>query len=239
MTKAGTRERKSSNRRGDSPNLVDTVVDQLRQLILKGEFGDTGEMPSEGDLGTQFGVSRTVTREAMRILRTQGLVDVSRGKMPRVRPVDPMVAVESLQNHLHRSSASLAQLIEIRHALEPAIASLAAERATLADIEKMRELILAQEKAAGLNDQIEADIQFHNKLALATRNPIFPLLLSTVLPLMFESRRRTISKVGVARALIGHRAILEAVHQRDAKGARAAMEMHLGMAVEDLNRFGT
>ena len=239
MTKAGTRERKSSNRRGDSPNLVDTVVDQLRQLILKGEFGDTGEMPSEGDLGTQFGVSRTVTREAMRILRTQGLVDVSRGKMPRVRPVDPMVAVESLQNHLHRSSASLAQLIEIRHALEPAIASLAAERATLADIEKMRELILAQEKAAGLNDQIEADIQFHNKLALATRNPIFPLLLSTVLPLMFESRRRTISKVGVARALIGHRAILEAVHHRDAKGARAAMEMHLGMAVEDLNRFGT
>lgn len=239
MTKAGTRERKSSNHRGDSPNLVDTVVDQLRQLILKGEFGDTGEMPSEGDLGTQFGVSRTVTREAMRILRTQGLVDVSRGKMPRVRPVDPMVAVESLQNHLHRSSASLAQLIEIRHALEPAIASLAAERATLADIEKMRELILAQEKAAGLNDQIEADIQFHNKLALATRNPIFPLLLSTVLPLMFESRRRTISKVGVARALIGHRAILEAVHQRDAKGARAAMEMHLGMAVEDLNRFGT
>ncbi len=239
MAKAGTREPKSPVSRLDSPNLVDTVVKQLRRLILQGEYGETGELPSEGDLGARFGVSRTVTREAMRILRTQGLVDVSRGKMPRVRPADPMVAVESLQNHLHRSSASLEQLIEIRHALEPAIAGLAAERATLADIEKMRELILDQERAGRLNDQIEADIQFHNHLALATRNPIFPLLLSTVLPLMFESRRRTISKVGVTRALIGHRAILDAVHQRDMKGARAAMERHLGMAVEDLNRFGT
>ena len=70
-------------------DLVQEVTERLREQILAGAFDADRSLPPEGQLGQALGVSRTVIREAMRILAAQGLVEVSQGRTPRVKPADP------------------------------------------------------------------------------------------------------------------------------------------------------
>jgi GntR family transcriptional repressor for pyruvate dehydrogenase complex len=215
-------------------DLVKEMVHQLRSQIIAGHYGTDGELPTESQLSESFGVSRTVARESMRTLRALGLVEVSRGRRPRVRPVDPQIVVDSLQSLLLRSNASLHDLGEVRRPLEIEIAGLAASRATREDTEAMQAAIDMQAAARTSAKQVEADRRFHELLASSTGNSLLRLMLSTIAPLINESRRRTISRVGIKRALAGHIAILNAVNERDVVAARDAMATHLRMAEEDL-----
>ena len=72
----------------------------MREQIVSGEFASGGTMPPEGKLCETMGVSRTVIREAMRMLGAQGLVEVSQGRRPRVRPADPQTVVETFGTYL-------------------------------------------------------------------------------------------------------------------------------------------
>ncbi|MBM3396580.1 MAG: FadR family transcriptional regulator [Betaproteobacteria bacterium] len=215
-------------------DLVKEIVQQLRDRILSGQFGQDGELPTESQLGSTFGVSRTVAREAMRTLRAQGLVEVSRGRRPRVCPVDPQVAIDSLQAMLVRSAASVHHLFEIRRPLELEIAALAATRANENDMTALQETINEQLEAKSLKKQMDCDRRFHELLANSTGNAMFRMLLSTIAPLLNASRRTTLSRVGSGRAIEGHVAILQAIRNRNPEEARNAMATHLAMAEEDL-----
>ena len=206
----------------------------MREEIFAGQYGSSGPLPPEGKLCESFDVSRTVVREAMRILRAQGLVEVSQGRVPRVRPVDTRPAIDSLQVLLHRSDATLLHLAEVRRPLETEIAALAARRATAAHIKAVEAAIKQQAAARTLKRQGNADVLFHDLLAVATGNPVFPLLLTTLARPLRQSRQKTITRTGNERALTGHRAILEAVRRQDPAAAREAMKEHLTMAEEDL-----
>jgi DNA-binding FadR family transcriptional regulator len=109
--------------------MVATVLHRLTEHIVQGEFDESGWLPSEGELTKAFGVSRTVVREAMRSLRAHGLVEVSQGRPPRVKPPDSQATVASLRLLLRRNKATLLHLAEVRQPLEGEIAALAAERA--------------------------------------------------------------------------------------------------------------
>lgn len=214
--------------------MVQEVADQLREQILTGHFAPDRLFPPEGRLSQTLGVSRTVIREAMRILRAQGLVEVSQGRQPRVKPADPQDVVDTLGVFLQRGDHPLLHLIEVRVPLETEIAALAARRATPAQIETLQAGIHGIDAARKLDDQIEADIEFHNLLADASGNPVFRLLLGALAGLMRKSRRRTLSRTGRQRANAGHLAVLRAVSERDPERAREAMREHLAMAQQDL-----
>jgi GntR family transcriptional repressor for pyruvate dehydrogenase complex len=175
----------------------------------------------------------------MRTLQAQGLVEVSQGRRPRVRPADPQTAIESLQTFLQRGEHSLLQLLEVRRPLETEIAALAARRASDSHIALMEEANRELAKAQTLEEQVAADMRFHDLLAEATGNLVFPLLLTALAGLMRQSRQRTIARVGTERALIGHRAVLAAVKSHDPGRARTAMIEHLRMAEEDLRDPGS
>lgn len=215
-------------------DLVREVVNRLRNQIIAGQFEPSGLMPAEGRLCEMFSVSRTVVREAMRMLCAQGLVEVSQGRVPRVRRADPQHVVESFGTFLQRGDYSLLDLLEVRRPLEAEIAALAARRATPPRIKEMEETIKQQAKASTLEEQIDTDIRFHDLLVEAAGNPIFGLLLTTLAGLMRRSRQETISRVGSKRALAGHRAVLAAIRRADVRAARKAMLSHLAMAEEDL-----
>src|SRR5262245_56895654 len=83
--------------------LVEQVLEQLRGRILSQDYAAGAELPPEGTLAATLGVSRTVVREAMRILRAQGLVEVSQGRRPRVKPPDSQAAVDTFGMLLQRS----------------------------------------------------------------------------------------------------------------------------------------
>ncbi|MBN1908097.1 MAG: FadR family transcriptional regulator [Pirellulales bacterium] len=215
-------------------DLVREVVERLRDQILSGEYEPEGLLPPEGRLGESLGVSRTVVREAMRILGAQGLVEVSQGKRPRVRPADPQTVVETFGTYLRRGDHTLLDLIEVRRPLETEIVTLAALRADPAHVQALEETIQRMADARSLRDRAEADARFHDLLAESTGNPLFTLLLTTVSGAMRRSTKATLSRTGADRALRGHRAILKAIRNRDADAARRAMFEHLRMAEEDL-----
>ena len=216
-------------------NLVREAVEQLRRQILGGRLAAGEAIPPEGQLCQRFGVSRTVIREAMRILQAQGLVEVSQGKLPRVKPVDPQDLAQTLGTFLQRGNHSLLHLVEVRQPLESEIAAVAAARATAEEIAALRQSVEQMAAARSLAAQVEGDLAFHDLLATATHNPVFPVLLGVLADLMRRSRRKTLSKTGLARALLGHRAVLAAVEKHRPDEARRAMLEHLSLAKEDLD----
>lgn len=218
--------------------LADTVLNRLTEHIVNGDFGADGSLPSQGELALSLGVSRTVIREAMRGLCAQGLVEVSQGCAPRVKPPDSQPAVASLRLLLRRNKATLLHLAEVRQSVEGEIAALAAERANAEHLRQLDRAVQDLAAAAQLDDRIEADVRFHRILAEATGNPVFVLLLETLADFLRESRQRTLAYSGVEQALVGHRAILEAVRSCDPAKAREAMQNHLRLAARDLQSLG-
>ena len=216
--------------------LVEQVVERVRDGIFGGEFPPGSELPAEGTLARTMGVSYTVIREAMRTLRSHGLVEISQGRRPRVKPAGPDAVRETLDAMLRRSQSSIHELTELRRPLECEIAALAAERATPAEMQAMARLVEQQATAATLDAQIKIDLQFHVLLARAAGNALFELVMSSVWELLWESRRRTISHVGSDHALVGHCAILDAIRHHDAETARQAMLRHMEMIVEDAGK---
>ena len=224
------------------PSLVQQVTDYLRKHILDGGFGSDGLLPPEAKLAGTLRVSRTVVREAMRSLQAQGLVEMSQGRRTRLRPADPQATMDSLAAMLHRSEGSPMQLLQVRRPLEAEIAALAAEHATPEDTELLEAAIQQQSEARTLETKVDADILFHKRVAAATGNPVFELVLQTLAGLSRESRRHTIDRAGVKfgleeglRMLVeGHAKVLAAVRENDGKAARRAMLEHLDMTQRDL-----
>lgn len=217
-------------------DLVRCVAEQIREQILAGVYKSEETLPSEGKLAEAFDVSRTVIREAMRILGAQGLVETSQGKQPRVKPADSETAVSSLRLFLRRGDHALLDLLEVRRPLETAIATLAAQRATPEQIKLLRASVEKIANAQSLARGMDADIEFHKLLAEASENSVFPLLLETLAGLLLRSRQETFTHGGMERAIAGHRAILAAVEKRDPAAARRAMSNHLDKTEQDLQR---
>ncbi len=217
-------------------DLVAQVIDHLRKEIVSGIYAAGTTLPSEGSMAESMAVSRTVIREAMRSLRSQGLIVMSQGARPRVAEVDLRPTVESFELLLKRSRTTLLQLTEVRRPLEATIAALAAERSGDAHVAALQAAIDDLERATTLADRVDADIRFHELLAEATGNPVFCVLLKTLGGLLVASRRRTIQSAGPKPALIGHREILAAIRKGDAKAAEAAMRRHLDWAEDDIRR---
>lgn len=219
-----------------SENLVDEVVGRLRAHIVGGKLPPNSLLPSEGKLAESFRVSRTVVREAMRILQAQGLVVLSQGRRAAVKRADPEAAIASLDALLSRSDSSLEHLTEARLPIEIEIAGLAAERATPDQLAALEEANHDLEQACDLEQAVDADVRFHRLLAEATGNPIFVLILETIAQLLRESRRRTIKSGGKQLALDEHRKILATVSTGDRKAAREAMQFHMQLIERDLDR---
>jgi GntR family transcriptional repressor for pyruvate dehydrogenase complex len=207
------------------PSLVKKAEDRLRRQILK--RGDHDLLPSQGELAATLGVSRTVLREAMKHLEAEGLVEIAQGRRIRVKPAGPQASMRTLDAMLRRSDASLAQLLEVRRPLEGEIAALAAERILPEELLELENTLVDLRVQQVLDRRVDADLLFHRTLAVATRNPVFPLLLDTLAGLLRASRYASIGTHGAAAAVEGHQEILDAVKARNPKAAREAMLRHL------------
>src|SRR5512134_3247693 len=118
--------------------IHEEVVTQIHELIREGRFKARDQLPSERELAETFKVSRTSVREALRALETQGLI-ISRtgmGNFVAALPIESLVA--PLAKLLIQEKDALADIFEMRKLIEPRIASLAAERATEHDVERMK-----------------------------------------------------------------------------------------------------
>lgn len=215
--------------------LVDHVVDEVLQAILRGDYPVGSELPAAEKLAEGFGVSMTVIREAMRSLRSQGLVSVSQGKRPIVAAADSSATVSMLGLSLGRAGR-MQDLMQVRWVLEVEVAALAAEHATNDQIAKLAAAVEEMRDGTTIERQVNADVAFHRVLAEATGNPLFPILLQSLEDLLREFRRRSIEKRSVRSGIKEHVAVLKAVRARDPQAAREAMIRHMQLAEESLKK---
>jgi len=208
--------------------LHGSVVHEIGVRILEGELKPGDTLPDNGSLAEPE-VSRTVVREAIKVLAAKGLVE-SRPKVgTRVRPrrdwnlLDPDVLAWQIE--AGPDADFLGQALELRRMIEPAAARLAAERATDAQIAALHEASEAMAAAADdLDAFMEPDLGFHRLMLEACRNEllehmndVFTAVLRTVFAYSSASSR------AYPRAARRHLAIVQAIEARDPDGAEQAV----------------
>jgi GntR family transcriptional regulator, transcriptional repressor for pyruvate dehydrogenase complex len=210
------------------PRLSDRVAALLLDTIVARGLQPGDRLPSERELGEQFGVSRTVIREAVRALAAKGVIEVRTGSGLRVAAVDASAVSESISLFLRGGALDYPKVHEVRRLLEVEIAGLAAERASDTDIARMR---TAAEQMEGVLDDVEKasrlDLAFHRAIARATNNELYLLLLDSIGEAQLEIRRGNLQSGAAPKTIKAHRKIVERIAGRDREGARSAMEEHL------------
>ena len=201
------------------------------ETIASNQLKPGDVLPPERELGRQFGVSRTVIREAVQALAAKGLLEVRSGSGVRIVAVDESRVRESMRHFVHGSSLDYGKVDEMRHVLEVAAAGLAAERATDDDIAAMDETItLFENECSNLEKSVLHDLAFHRAVARATHNELFLLLHDSMGEMLLEVRRRNLSRGRPERRLVVamHQRIRDAIAAHDPPGAQEAMRDHLG-----------
>jgi GntR family transcriptional repressor for pyruvate dehydrogenase complex len=209
--------------------VAEEVADRIRTLILDGTFAQGQPLPSERVLTEQFGVSRGSIRDALRMLETIGLIETQhgRGTFPRELTVDrlvaPLASMMTFQQDLQD------ELLDVRRMFEPAVARVAAQRATDKDFADLQRIIDAQRrKLKKVQSAIVEDSEFHAALARSTGNRVVVSLMATLNDLLVESRKLTLKQKGrPAKSIEGHEAVVAALRRRDADGAARAMSNHI------------
>jgi GntR family transcriptional regulator, transcriptional repressor for pyruvate dehydrogenase complex len=219
--------------------MADRTARRLQQLIADSGLQPGELLPPERQLCELLGVSRTVVREAVRSLAAKGLLEVRQGHGTVVRFPDLGTATEVVTNLLRGESGHLAfpRVHEVRRLLEVEIAGLAAERRSDGDVERLAEALAHAAQASEPDAWARADIAFHARLADATQNPLFGVLLASMAEILLELRL-TASRLTdtQAHAQKYHEAIFEAVRAGSAAQARKAMRQHMAEADSTFRR---
>jgi DNA-binding FadR family transcriptional regulator len=223
--------------------LSDSVAQQLLLQIEKGGFTSTGKLPTEAVLAQEFGVSRTVVREAISRLKNEGMVEPRQGsgvfivERAGIRPlrIDYAQAVEP---------GAVVQILALRRAIEAEVAAEAAMRRTdeqMGVIEaKLAQIDVAVEQG---DDGVTEDVEFHRAIASATGNPYFLTTLAFLNQYLeagtLVTRRNEALREDFSRQVREeHARIAAAIRARDPLAARNAAQTHLYNAARRLAEAG-
>jgi GntR family transcriptional repressor for pyruvate dehydrogenase complex len=210
------------------PRLSDKVADMMLETILSRRLAVGDRLPSERELGEQFGVSRTVIREAVRALVAKGVIEVRSGSGLRVAAVDAAAVSESMSLYVRGGGIDFERVHEVRTMLEVHIAGLAAERANAEDVDRLRTVHERMQREAGDVDAASRDdLEFHRVIARATQNDLFLVLMDSIGNSLIDIRRENLGSGAAPVTLSQHERILDRIAAHDPKGARAAMSAHL------------
>jgi GntR family transcriptional repressor for pyruvate dehydrogenase complex len=210
------------------PRLSDKVAEMMLETILSKRLDVGDRLPSERELGEQFGVSRTVVREAVRELVAKGVIEVRSGSGLRVAAVDASAVSESMSLFLRGGALDFEKVHEVRRVLEVHIAALAAERALPEDVAALRAVHERMEAESG---DVEAaardDLEFHRVVARATHNELYLVLLDSIGGSQIDIRRENLGSGSALATLEQHAQVLDRIAAQDPEGAREAMAAHL------------
>ena len=214
-----------------SGNLTQSLVQKLGSSIVRGELPAAKSLPVEPELGKKFGASRTVMREAVKILSTKGLI----GQRPRVGTyvhpeerwdlLDAEVLTWILDRHF--SHSLVREFLEVRLGIEPAAAALAAANATAEDKELLRGKLEKMKGAIdGHFDAVAADIAFHATILKISHNRFYHQLTPIIETALRFSIRLTNKTKGALADYDAHEKIYRAIRNGNADAAsRACREL--------------
>jgi GntR family transcriptional repressor for pyruvate dehydrogenase complex len=215
------------------PAGYESVQMQVRAYARVAGLDAGDRLPPERQLARKLGVSRNSLREALMVLRVEGLVDIQHGNgaylLRSVDDVVPPIAAE-----LGISHPQLPAVGEVRNALEALAAQLAATRRNDGDLEAMVAAIRQmQEEISDGGSGIEGDRRFHGAVLDAARNPVLAELLGSIGEGAAKIATASLNRGGQPpRSLAAHRLIFEAIVAREPEFARRLMHEHLELTGE-------
>ncbi|WP_286261175.1 FadR/GntR family transcriptional regulator [Thalassotalea atypica] len=206
-------------------NLTQQVVHELGKKIMQGKYKIGDSLPSEADLCTEFNISRTATREAVKMLTAKGLISS--------RPRQGIKVVDSKHWNLFDVDVLnwillgkpdlylLRHFLQLRLAIEPEAAFLAAQYAQEADLKAIEEALLRMKDATnGQDDTHEADIEFHQSVLTASNNPFFIQLINFITTALKVNIRFTNRMIPVTmEEYQAHVDIFEHIKNKEAQAA--------------------
>ena len=207
--------------------LPERVAEQIVRLIASNHLEPGEKLPNEFELCEQLNVGRGTVREAVKILAARHVLEIRRGKGTFVAD-EPGEISDPFGFTFYRDRLKLAQdLLEIRLQIEPWAASLAAERATDADIARIEgKCALVESDILSGKDHLPSDVEFHVSIAESAHNDVLPKIIPVI-----SYSVDLIGTVETVRSdtIVGHRAIRDAIAAHDAEAAGKAMREHLAL----------
>jgi DNA-binding FadR family transcriptional regulator len=216
------------DRQQNGRNLTQQLVHTLGAAIASGRYKSGEGLPSEADLCDEFGISRSATREAIKMLTAKGLITSRPRQGIRVQQRENWNMFDpDVLDWILRGSPTLEMLrefLQLRVAIEPEAAALAADDQDLAKIAQIgAALERMREAEEGLGDPLEADIAFHINILNATNNPFYMQLGSFIETALRVSIRFTNRIKGVKTAdYKNHKKLFDAIARGNASAARKA-----------------
>lgn len=215
-------------------SIVNRIIDRLTNAILSGDLKPGQRIPTETELSESMQVGRNSVREAVKALETMGVLDVRRAEGTFVaegfseRMMAPMLYGMVLEG------GNTYALVELRRLMEIGILSLAIEKATEQDVQRLHESLLRLEETAHGNPNPEAlqdaDIAFHEALLLCARNPLVDKMYAIIEKLSRPTRILAVMQF-IEREELGdmvslHKEFLRIVEDKDEQSIHQAIDLH-------------
>jgi GntR family transcriptional repressor for pyruvate dehydrogenase complex len=220
--------------------LYEYVSEEIEKAIREKQILPGEKLPSENDLAEQFEVSRTIIREALKVLRERRLITVQDGKGAFVLAPTPEESTKALSRYIERldNRESHEMLFEVRLMIEPELAYLAAKRAEKSHIDRLNKC-MRKLKSARENPEkwIETDLEFHKIIAKATRNPYALVFIETLLNHMdFLVGSGFLLDGAIDATIFNHEEIVGSIKAKDSPKAREKMREHILQSQQRLSQ---
>lgn len=209
-------------------NLSAQIAQELLAYIQREKLQPNDPIPSTGQLAEGFGVSKTVVREALKLLEAQGIIEVANGKRATVKPLTAGPLLTFFERVVRLDAAGFRTLLEVREAIETQNAALAAQRRTPEQLERMREVAAEMRRnLRTLDTFVELDVALHVLVAEASHNAALIYLTDSIREamrvIMREGHIRRAQESEVELAQKQHEILIDAIAQGDSAAAAAAM----------------
>jgi GntR family transcriptional repressor for pyruvate dehydrogenase complex len=211
-------------------SVADDAIAKIKEMIVSGELQPGDRLPRELDLAQRLGLSRSSLREAVRALSLVRILDVRQGDGTYVTSLEADVLLEamSFMADLHHDQ-NVMHILEARRVMEAATAALAAQYIDEEELVELHRLINASADCATVEEFVDNDLEFHRKIAIASRNPVLASLLDSLASRTSRARvwRGVMQSDARERALMEHRALVEALEEHRPDQARAWATVHI------------
>lgn len=218
-----------------------STAQQLLGVIMEGSLKPGDRLPAERALAGELGVGRSAVREAISVLEMLGIVETRGGSGTYLRSQTSELLPQTLTWGMLLGQENTEYLTQVRAGLEVTAIELALPHYGETEIEQLRQIVAQQKSANGSIAQfIEADLAFHQHIAITAANPVLADLLSTSRSLLRIWFDKAVSHpADMDAAFSEHVAILRAIEDADAFGAAAAMRVHMATATRRILRQGS
>jgi len=222
--------------------LSDSVLDEIRRMIVKGDIKEGDKLPNQNEFAAQLGVSRPSLREALQTLHRIGAIKQRPGLGTVLVSRAPVLLPDDLDLPLMSDNQATIELIETRRLIETGMIELAVERVTEKEIGQIGKVVDDMSAAADKGDIVEyqeKDLIFHILIAKATHNRFIIRLFQTIRQSLDQFLKEAFSAMPqrVTPSLANHLSIYEALCAKDKNRASAAMADHLLQVQDALEEY--